>query len=340
MRKSVLLIALLAFEQALAQTPTSSAASNLQTPTSNFPWKEAYPPPLLAPSPKTEWVQALSNATIANAPVGNRGVAGNDPYCHWTSTQCKRPSDIYTCEQGHWGLSFDDGPTIASPPLYDFLKQQNLKATFFLIGGNVIQYPDMVKKMHEDGHEIAIHTWSHTQLTTQTNEQIVAELKWTEQAIKEIIGVSPVLVRPPQGDMDDRVRNITEQLGFKIAIWSHDTFDWEIGTNPTVTPQSIEQEVTSWLNTATGGISLQHDRVNETVNVAINTVVPLLKGKYEMSTVAACANMSAEDVYKETAGSGNQSSGNGGEGAASALMPAAFFVAFSAVAASIVSSAL
>ncbi|KAI7856389.1 hypothetical protein BDC45DRAFT_429539, partial [Circinella umbellata] len=281
--------ALLALEQVYAQTPTTGAAAGLQTPTSNFEWKEAYPVPIQVPAPKAEWVSSFDNSSIPKAPVGVPGAPGNDPYCHWTSTQCKRPSDIYTCPTGRWGLSFDDGPTPASPPLYDFLKQQNLKATFFLIGGNVIQYPDMVKRMHEDGHEIAIHTWSHTQLTTQTNDQIIAELKWTEQAIKEIIGVSPVLVRPPQGDMDDRVRNITEKLGFKIAIWDHDTFDWEIGTNPTITAQSIEQTVKGWLGKSASGITLEHDRVNDTVNVAINTVVPLLKSKYEMTTVAACA---------------------------------------------------
>ncbi|KAI9268233.1 hypothetical protein BDA99DRAFT_505266 [Phascolomyces articulosus] len=337
MRKSTFLIALLALEQVYAQTPTAGAPAGLQTPTSNFEWKEAYPVPIQVPSPKPEWVQSLNNATIPQAPVGQPAVPGTDPYCHWTSTQCKRPSDIYTCEQGHWGLSFDDGPTVASPPLYDFLKSQNLKATFFLIGGNVIQYPEMVKRMHEDGHEIAIHTWSHTQLTTQTNEQIVAELKWTEQAIKEIIGVSPVLVRPPQGDMDDRVRNITQQLGFNIAIWDHDTFDWEIGTNPLITPQSIEQTVRGWINNSSSGISLEHDRVNETVNVAINTVVPLLKSKYEMTTVAACANMTAEDVYKETAGQGSAGSG---EGAATSLNPTTLFMAFGTVAAALISHAL
>ncbi|KAI8138519.1 hypothetical protein BJV82DRAFT_565283 [Fennellomyces sp. T-0311] len=332
-RKTAFLIALLALEQAYAQTPTTGGPSSLQTPTSNFQWKEAYPLPLTVPSPKAEWVAEIDNSTIPNAPIAIPSVPGNDPYCHWTSTQCKRPSDIYTCQQGHWGLSFDDGPTVASPPLYDFLKTNNLKATFFLIGGNVIQYPEMVKRMHEDGHEIAIHTWSHTQLTTQTNEQVIAELKWTEQAIKEIIGVSPVLVRPPQGDMDDRIRNITQQLGFKIAIWDHDTFDWEIGSKPTVTAQSIEQEVRNWVNTATGGISLQHDRVNETVAVAIN-VVPILKDGFQLTTVASCANMSAEDVYKETAGTGSQSNG---EGAASSIMPATLLVAAGTIAASLIS---
>ena len=52
------------------------------------------------------------------------------------------------------------------------------------------------------------HTWSHTALTTQTNEQIVAELGWTREAIRQITGVSPTCMRPPYGDIDDRVRYI------------------------------------------------------------------------------------------------------------------------------------
>ena len=104
MRKTTFLIALLALEQVYAQTPTNSAAAGLQTPTSNFQWKEAYPVPIQVPAPKPEWVSSFDNSSIPQAPVGVPGAPGNDPYCHWTSTQCKRPSDIYTCPTGRWGL--------------------------------------------------------------------------------------------------------------------------------------------------------------------------------------------------------------------------------------------
>ncbi|KAI9323535.1 hypothetical protein BX666DRAFT_1887876 [Dichotomocladium elegans] len=299
----------------LAQAPAPSSAPTLQMPTSSFPWKETYPLPGVIPSAKPEWLSIIKSGEIPNAPVVQTAAGalvnpqpiGQDPFCHWSFSTCKRPTDIFTCQKGHWGLSFDDGPTPASPVLYDYLDQHKTKATFFLIGGNVIQYPDMVKRAHQAGHEIAIHTWSHHQLTTLTNEQIVAELKWTEQAIKEVIGVSPVLVRPPQGDMDDRVRNITKQLGFKIAIWDHDTFDWQIGTAG-VTPQSVEQTVRGWVHNATGGISLQHDRVNDTVNAAI-TVLPILEQAFKLTTVAGCANMTAEQLYKETTNGGSKING-------------------------------
>ena len=87
------------------------------------------------------------------------------------------------------------------------------------------------------------------------------------------------------------------------------------------------------VNSATGGISLQHDRVNETVAVALN-VVPILKEGFQLTTVGACANMSAEEVYKETTGTGSVSKG---DNAASSLMPVTLLVAAGTIAASVIS---
>ena len=71
-----------------------------------------------------------------------------------------------------------------------------------------------MKRAYDAGHEIAMHTWSHNYMTTLTNEQLIAELKWTEQAVKEVTGVSPRFIRPPFGNIDNRVRDICKALGF------------------------------------------------------------------------------------------------------------------------------
>ena len=63
------------------------------------------------------------------------------------------------------------------------------------------------------GHQLSVHTWSHPFLTTLTNEQIIAELGWTKKAIKDITGVTPNTMRPPYGDIDDRVRGISMAMG-------------------------------------------------------------------------------------------------------------------------------
>ncbi|EIE86180.1 hypothetical protein RO3G_10891 [Rhizopus delemar RA 99-880] len=170
-----------------------------------------------------------------------------------------------------------------------------------MIGANVVQHPEIVKRAYDEGHEIAIHTWSHPYLTTLTNEQVVAELKWTELAIKEIIGVSPRLFRPPYGDIDNRVRDIGTALGFTSVIWDHDTNDWMLAENAAgFKSEFIDGNFTEWVKEAntssTGGLSLEHDITQVTINAAIKNL-PALQKAYEVVTVGQCSGVSS---YKES----------------------------------------
>src|SRR5690554_4112907 len=101
-----------------------------------------------------------------------------------------------------------DGPSPDSPRLYDNLLAHNQTATLFIVGSRAISFPETLKRAYNEGHQIAIHTWSHPAMTSMSNEQIVAELKWTEKAIFDVIGVTPLYWRPPFGDVDNRVRDI------------------------------------------------------------------------------------------------------------------------------------
>ncbi|KAG0168467.1 chitin deacetylase [Apophysomyces sp. BC1034] len=311
--KSLLLavVASYALQLTSAQEALGAGAPANYTPTSNFPWKNIYPQPRIVPAPKAEWMALLDTSKIAQAPVAkknpdgtliNPDTTGKDPFCAWSFSQCRGAEDIFSCQKGNWGLSFDDGPTPASPQLYDYLDSINAKATFFVIGGQVIQYPELLQRIHKAGHEIGLHTWSHSMLTSQTTEQIVAELKWTELAVKEVIGVSPKLMRPAYGDMDNRVRDIVKQLGFIPAIWNYDTFDWKLGT-PGFDQASIEAKAKEWVAAAgtaqEGGVSLEHDLKKETIDVAIK-IIPTLKTAYNLTTVGHCANLSFNQLYKET----------------------------------------
>ena len=66
---------------------------------------------------------------------------------------------------------------------------------------------------------ILVSTWSHTGMNNQTNEQIASELYWTAQAVQDVIGVTPTLVRPPYGEANDRVRTLLNGMGFSIVNW-------------------------------------------------------------------------------------------------------------------------
>lgn len=85
--------------------------------------------------------------------------------------------------------------------LLKYLDEKDISATFFVVGSRVVEKPDILREEYMSGHEISVHTWSHRRLTTLTTEQIVAELGFTREAIKQVLGVTPTTMRPPQGDI-------------------------------------------------------------------------------------------------------------------------------------------
>ena len=101
-----------------------------------------------------------------------------------------------------WGLTYDDGPAFHTTQLLNYLDQQNLKSTFFVVGSRVISLPAILQAEYMSGHQIAVHTWSHPPLTTMTNEEIIAELGWSKKVIKDVLGVTPNMMRPPYGDIE------------------------------------------------------------------------------------------------------------------------------------------
>ncbi|KAF9279580.1 chitin deacetylase [Mortierella alpina] len=261
------------------------------------------------------WLKLVDFTKTPNYPRSNNGECpppqdvANIPKDHywWTCQKTEAPDDVVVCPKvGTWGLTYDDGPSPDSPRLYDVLKQHNTKATLFIVGSRAISYPTVLKRAYDEGHQIAIHTWSHAKVTGLTNEQIVAELKWTEKAIFDVIGVSPIYWRPPYGDVDSRVRNIATQLGFKTAIWTQgfDTNDWNIPA--LATPETIVATFKTWLvkipTMNTGFIVLEHDVLPEEVDVAVNGILPIAyatKG-LTMEPIAQCLN--DPKPYKEGAG--------------------------------------
>ncbi|KAI8096696.1 uncharacterized protein BX664DRAFT_291731 [Halteromyces radiatus] len=285
------------------------ALTTINGQTTSFTFKETYPEAGVVPTAKPEWLNLLKNATITNAPVykvspgqGPQPQTQGDPYCDWTFTGCFGKEDLYQCPKGQWAPTYDDGPSEFSAKLYDELDKTNTKATFFMVGGQVHKFPELVQRAYKSGHEIAMHTWSHSYMTSLTNEQIVAELKWNEQVIKEVTGVSPRFFRPPYGDIDNRVRDVAKALGFSAVIWTHDTNDWALTENPNFKASWIDGNVTKWASEAAsspnGGVSLEHDLYNVTVDAAVRVLPTFLK-TWKVTTVGAC---NQQISYKEGAG--------------------------------------
>jgi peptidoglycan/xylan/chitin deacetylase (PgdA/CDA1 family) len=238
-------------------------------------------PKLLAIPPS----QFISGATVTyvSDPVAN---------CYWPNKLCVRSmdtedwkADIYSClSSDTWGLSYDDGPTVNlvngihtddTGAIRNALADASLKATFFVVGSNAIKNPNEVKLTYQAGHQIALHTWTHHPLTSLTNQQIVAELKFNEAIIYKAIGVVPAYFRPPYGDIDDRVRAIVHALGYRVVIWgtspSRDSGDADSAPSQAQVV-SIENQVKSWFGPQPGFISLEHDISTFTSSVAVSII--------------------------------------------------------------------
>lgn len=117
--------------------------------------------------------------------------------------------------------TFDDGPTEFSSTLIDYLGTVNQKTTYFQIGSQIVINYLLTQRQYSEGHEIAIHTWSHNDLTTLSGEQVFAELAWCIYAIHAAIGQTPKLFRPPYGAINDVVRRAAAQLGLTVINFPH-----------------------------------------------------------------------------------------------------------------------
>ncbi|KAI8092220.1 chitin deacetylase [Gilbertella persicaria] len=259
--------------------------------------------------------------------------ASTDPDCWWSASTCTIPkhdginADIYRCDEPEtWGLTYDDGPNCSHNAFYDYLQEKSLKASMFYIGSNVLDWPYGAMRGVKDGHHIASHTWSHPYMTTLTNKEVLAELYFTQKAIKLATGLTPRYWRPPYGDVDDRVRWIASQLGLTAIIWNLDTDDWEAGTG-TTTVQDVEQTYQNFVNMGTNGtfansgnIVLTHEINNTTMSMALDYLPKITAAYKQVIDVATCANISHpyfEDFEWTNVLNGTNSSSSASSAAAS-----------------------
>ncbi|KAI8336733.1 hypothetical protein BC941DRAFT_461567 [Chlamydoabsidia padenii] len=313
-----------------------SYPTSAQVPTGPFTGTnitlQGYPPVWKSPPTDSPQVQAafksinwelVPNSTVRTANKDGTpnmsGYESSDPDCWWSATGCTTPKhehvepDTLNCPVvGDWGLTYDDGPLTseagewAEPHLYDFLAQHNQKAALFYIGSNTITAPQAAQRALADGHTLCVHTWSHPAMTTQSNEQIVAELYWTLRAIKEVTGVTTRCWRPPYGDVDDRVRAIANQMGLTTVLWDEDTDDWNMpgsgGGN--LSPETVDGYFEKWISARKNGtdnqsghIILQHELNDATVTMA-EKWLPQIQQVFRVVPYNQCMNVS--NPYWET----------------------------------------
>jgi peptidoglycan/xylan/chitin deacetylase (PgdA/CDA1 family) len=127
-------------------------------------------------------------------------------------------------------LTFDDGPSVPyTAQVLDVLRANHIKATFFLCGANAERYPDLVRRIRDEGHVIGNHTWSHPYLYLASRETIAAEIDRTQDVLEKITGTRPVWFRPPFGVRGFALREILKDRGMKMMLWSDRGHDGNLG---------------------------------------------------------------------------------------------------------------
>ncbi|MFJ8789106.1 polysaccharide deacetylase family protein [Streptomyces sp. NPDC102462] len=137
-------------------------------------------------------------------------------------------------------LTFDGNPGEPTDRLMDLLKEYEAPSTFFLEGRRIHKFPDVVRRIAEDGHEIGDHTWTHAVLTDVSDAQIRDELRRTARAISDITGSEPTLMRPPQGRTDDRVSKISKELGMAQVLWTVTAKDYQTSDTALITKRVLD----------------------------------------------------------------------------------------------------
>ncbi|MDR1057604.1 MAG: polysaccharide deacetylase family protein [Coxiellaceae bacterium] len=138
-------------------------------------------------------------------------------------------------------LTFDDGPSQYTKEILKVLEANNTKATFFVIGKNVIKYPQTVKEIHIKGNIVGNHTYSHPYLPNLSGDDIETELTKNSSLIFRIIGFTPRLFRPPYGSCSVKSRIVAKNLGLIPIFWSSitDDYRYQLTTSTKITLEII-----------------------------------------------------------------------------------------------------
>jgi peptidoglycan/xylan/chitin deacetylase (PgdA/CDA1 family) len=183
-------------------------------------------------------------------------------------------------------MTFDDGPHPSlTPKLLDILKERNIKCTFFLIGQNMKAYPQIVRRIIAEGHEIGAHTYTHCSLTSRSDAQIRSELQRSEEALMAAANYRPQLVRPPYGAINTRIKQLMfSEFGYSTIMWSVDPQDWRRPGVSVVTSRLVS-------GARPGAIMLAHDIHPPTIQAVPAMFDQLLAKGYQFVTVSQLMNM-------------------------------------------------
>ncbi len=257
----------------------------------------AAPPQAEVSSPEAAAPQAAVAAAPQAAPAVAAGLPAPAPEAApKTASPAKVSYSSCNVEGQFLAMTFDDGPHPQhTPRLLDMLKQRGLKATFFVVGQNAAQYPEILKRIAAEGHELANHSYTHPILNPLGEGGIREQLDKTHQAVLGATGVTMKLLRPPYGALTENMRRWTYQtFGYRTILWDVDPLDWKVRD-----AARVQSEILG--HARAGSIVLAHDIHKSTVDAMPETLDALAAKGFKFLTVSELLAMDKPAAAKPAA---------------------------------------
>lgn len=176
------------------------------------------------------------------------------------------PSKIIDPNDKVIALTFDDGPSIYTEELIEYLNKEGCNATFFILGNKVEMYQELLRKSLSYGNELGNHSYNHKWLIKLTEQDFEEQINKTQNIIKEYTGYTPKILRPTYGSLNNTIKENTD---LDIVLWNVDTMDWKYKNVDTIVKRATK-------NLKDGNIILMHDIKLRTIK-AVKKIVPILK---------------------------------------------------------------
>lgn len=208
-------------------------------------------------------------------------------------------------------LTLDDGPGAYTDTLLDCLEENNAHATFFMLGQNVQNYPDTVKRMLNIGCEIGNHSWDHQNLVNLSLDAVAKEYTDTDNALIEACGQAATVARAPYGSWN---QDVIDTVGKPFFMWSLDSLDWQYKNADLDYNEVMNGDLTD------GTVILMHDIHEASVQALLRIIPDLTAQGYKFVTVSEMAeakgvtlqNTSYSDFWDSSLANGNVAGYNGG----------------------------
>jgi peptidoglycan/xylan/chitin deacetylase (PgdA/CDA1 family) len=183
-------------------------------------------------------------------------------------------------------LTFDDGPHAGKTErLLEILREAHVPATFFVVGKMADRYPQLIRQIARDGHELANHSYSHRDMSRLSDSEVLTELEQTREVLKRLTGQEAYLFRPPGGDFSRRMVRLTSKAGYRMVLWSVLTRDVEGASTVFMRTRILK-------GAGDGGIILMHSGMETTMGMLPGVITQLRSRGYHFVTVSTLYGMS------------------------------------------------